>query len=98
MELNSEARAFLDDIADKPMFESLPVPEARALFREIASAGASPPVDLAEVRDVGIPAEGRDIPARLYRPSDSDDSPVMIYFHGGGWVIGDLETHDSFCR
>ena len=98
MELNADARAFLDSIKDKPAFESLSAPEARELFREIAREAASPPADLHAVTDMEIAAPGRQIPARLYRPSDRDDLPVMVYFHGGGWVIGDLETHDSLCR
>ena len=98
MDINSEARAFLDSIEGKPTFESLSVTEARKLFREIACLAGSPPVDLQKVADLEIPAPGRQIPARIYRPNDKDDLPVMVYFHGGGWVIGDLETHDSFCR
>ena len=98
MELNADAKTFLNSIKDKPVFESLPVAEARNLFREIAREAASPPADLHAVTDMEIAAPGRQIPARLYRPSDRDDLSVMVYFHGGGWVIGDLETHDSLCR
>ena len=98
MDINAEARAFLDRIKDKPTFESLPVAKARSLFREIASIAASPPADLHKITDMELPVPGRQIPVRIYRPGDEDNLPVMVYFHGGGWVIGDLETHDSFCR
>ena len=48
-----------------------------------------------------MPGPGGDIPLRLYRPlgSSTDSSlPVLVYYHGGGWVIGDLDTHDTLCR
>ena len=98
MEINPDAKAFLESIDGKPKFESLAPEEARNLFRKIANASASAPVELDAVSDIEIPAQGRSITARVYRPSDRDDLPVMVFFHGGGWVIGDLETHDSFCR
>ena len=41
---------------------------------------------------------GQSVPVRLYRPAHPLPAPVLMYFHGGGWVAGDLDTHDSFCR
>jgi acetyl esterase len=54
--------------------------------------GAGP--QLASVQDVSA---GR-VPARLYLPDTTDDAPVVVYLHGGGWVLGGLETHDGLCR
>ncbi len=60
-------------------------------------AAARPPgPDLYEVRDLTVPAEPP-IPARLYRPA-AIDRPLVVYFHGGGWVFGDLSSHDRACR
>ena len=53
-----------------------------------------PTIELAEIRDVD--ADG--VPARLYRPSDGRELGLFVYFHGGGWVLGDLDTHDNIVR
>ncbi|WP_411380191.1 alpha/beta hydrolase [Pseudomonas sp. MPB26] len=50
------------------------------------------------VSDITLTAHGRPLPVRLYRPAHPDPAPVLMFFHGGGWVAGDLDTHDSFCR
>jgi acetyl esterase len=54
--------------------------------------GAGP--RLTSVQDV----DAGGVPARLYIPDDADDAPVVVYLHGGGWVLGGLETHDGLCR
>ncbi len=48
--------------------------------------------------DRSIPAEGRAIPVRIYTPAESVPMPILIFLHGGGWVLGDLEQSDPFCR
>ncbi len=54
---------------------------------------------MARVADVSIPVEGAEIAARLYVPEGAGENPPLtVYFHGGGWVIGSLETHDGTCR
>jgi acetyl esterase len=55
------------------------------------------PVDVV-VRDTTVPLEGRTLPARLYVPEMEDDRALVVYFHGGDFVMGDLETHDWLCR
>jgi acetyl esterase len=50
------------------------------------------------VRDVQIEGPAGPIPARFYRPRPDEFLPLLVYFHGGGWVIGSLETHDNVCR
>jgi acetyl esterase len=76
--------------------------EARANARYEASvADPRPRVPMAEVRDLTIPGPASALPVRLYVPHpplNDDPEPLLIYYHGGGWVIGDLETHDSVCR
>lgn len=57
-----------------------------------------PKADIAEVRDVTLGAGERNLPARLYHPAPSDRLPVLVFFHGGGWVSCNIETHDSLCR
>ena len=93
MPLHPQAQAVLDRLeafGDPPIHESTPE-EVRALRRPRFELQ---PIDVHEARDVD--ADG--VPARLYRPSDSPGLGLLVYFHGGGWVIGDLETHDQIAR
>ena len=54
--------------------------------------------DVESVSERTVPGPDGDIPVRIYHPSPGDILPVVAFFHGGGWVIGDLETHDGLCR
>ena len=93
MELHPQAQAVLDTIAAlgyPPITEVTPR-EAREIRRAHLRPSA---IELHEVR--AVDADG--VPARLYRPSGDEDIGLLVYFHGGGWVVGDLETHDSTCR
>lgn len=56
------------------------------------------PKEVAKVEDLSIPESGRTIPIRVYTPAGSGPFPILIYMHGGGWVVGNLETHDDACR
>lgn len=51
-----------------------------------------------DVSDLTLATQGHPVAVRLYRPAHPAPAPVLVYFHGGGWVTGDLDTHDSFCR
>lgn len=53
---------------------------------------------LAAVEDIVIPGPGGPLPARAYRPSREPGLPALVFFHGGGWVVGNIETHDGLCR
>ena len=93
MPLHPQAQAILERIesfGDPPIQESTPV-EVRALRRprfEMSTVGVH------EVRAV----DAGGVPARLYRPNDDPGLGLFVYFHGGGWVIGDLDTHDQIGR
>jgi acetyl esterase len=71
--------------------------DARAIFDNPIPFGE--PVAIGRVQDLSIGLEGRTLDARLYVPVDAGDNPPLtVYFHGGGWVIGTIETHDGTCR
>jgi acetyl esterase len=57
-----------------------------------------PPIAFPGVFNREIPGPAGDIPIRIYRPQGDGPFPALVYFHGGGWVIGNLDTHDNVCR
>jgi acetyl esterase len=70
--------------------------EARA--KMAAASGAMPTYPLHRVEDRTLPGPDGEIPVRVYWPSDADNLPIVVWFHGGGWVLGSLDTHDNHCR
>jgi acetyl esterase len=81
-----------------PAFDRISPTEARRLYLETRSALKPSAPDLAIVRDLNSVVEADlQVGLRLYRPADGV-LPAFIYFHGGGWVVGDLDTHDVICR
>jgi acetyl esterase len=68
------------------------------MMQAMAQMMERPRGDLAGVADVVIPADGHDLPARVYHAAaPAGPAPVLLFFHGGGWVIGDLGVYDSLC-
>ncbi|SAL15479.1 esterase/lipase [Caballeronia cordobensis] len=68
----------------------------RDRFSQIAKAYAQPRGDAVSAEDIAIPLAGRTLAARVYKPKAvRGPLPLMVYFHGGGWVVGDLDTHDG---
>ena len=85
----------------RPPYHQLSPKDARQMFRETRPASTPPAPQIGAVRELMAEGSAGPIPLRLYRPAGVADSrrlPVLVYFHGGGWVIGDLETHDVLCR
>ncbi|BCO37005.1 alpha/beta hydrolase [Mycobacterium heckeshornense] len=70
---------------------------SRILMREGCLALPGPQIHVA-VNDVSIPGPAGDIAARHYRPAVAGPTPLLVFYHGGGWTIGDLDTHDALCR
>jgi len=102
MALDPQAANVIDLIvkSGRPPYHELTPKDARQMFRETRPASTPPAPQIGAVRDV-LTEGAQAIPLRVYRPpgvSDSRRLPVLVYFHGGGWVIGDLETHDVLCR
>jgi acetyl esterase len=90
-----EVQAVLDANAEMglPDFSELTAEEARTLFLELRLA---PPelVPVDRIEDRVIPGPGGDLAIRIYRPSTETAAPMLLWFHGGGWVLGDLDSGD----
>ncbi|EMA35652.1 alpha/beta hydrolase [Halobiforma nitratireducens] len=87
---------------DVPDFEEVSPAEARDLFEQL-QVGARAEIDLERVEDRTINGPDDDLPIRYYEPRtdgelEAGNDPLVLYFHGGGWVVGSLETHDVTCR
>ena len=81
-------------------FEAMSVGEARLAYAGRRSLQL-PPDEVAAMRDLTVPGPGGPIPLRLYRALGTDGSeelPCLLFMHGGGWMLGDLDSHDGVCR
>jgi acetyl esterase len=103
--LASDAHALirLAELAGSESFAAgMPVAQARAQSRlEAEVASSRPAIPMARTEAIEVPGPAGSIPARFYVPHGlpaGSSTPLLVYYHGGGWVIGDLETHDGVCR
>ena len=99
MPLDPQAQAVLDRmvaVGIRPA-HTLTIEEARRAL-EAAHALGGPPEPVQRVEDRVIPGPGGDLRLRLYRPAGSGPFPILVFFHGGGWIRGSLDTHDGLCR
>ena len=101
--LHPQAQAWLDFLKARgvPPTHTLSVAEARRFYRDRRSVTRPAPPNVGLVRELSADGPHGAIPLRVYRPigSAADATlPVLVYYHGGGWVIGDLDTHDTLCR
>jgi cation diffusion facilitator CzcD-associated flavoprotein CzcO/acetyl esterase/lipase len=80
-----------------PPIELMPVEDARA-FMLAMGAGSPPGPAVGEVIDGALPGADQALEYRLYRPASAGPHPIVVYFHGGGWVLGNLDSDDPLCR
>lgn len=95
-----DVRAFLDLLAaaSAPPITELSLAEARAGYQALHDMADRPARELAVTRDLSCPGGAGAIPLRLYDARESrDPGPVIVFYHGGGFVIGDLDTHHNLC-
>ena len=103
MALDPQAQAVLDLIrqSGSPPYETLPPSVARQLYVGGRAYFSPDPPEVGESHSLVASGPHGPIPMRLYRPfgtGAADILPALVYYHGGGWVIGDLDTHDVVCR
>jgi acetyl esterase len=88
--------------AGRPPYETLTPAEARGYYLQARVVTNPEPPELQSIKPLSIPSPSGAIPARVYTPTKLRQAgglaPCLVFFHGGGWVIGDLDTHDVACR
>jgi acetyl esterase len=99
MPLKPDVQALLEQIEAQgmPPFDEMSVPQARDVvgaFRDLQGE----PEPVAEIRDILVPGPAGELPVRVYNPAPGTPLPLLVYFHGGGWVIGNIEIVDKPCR
>jgi len=99
MSLDPQAKSFLDTIAGfgGPPLEQLPLAEARKVPLGLIEFGGLEE-SMAEVQNRTVRGPSGPIPVRVYRPVKKETLPALMFFHGGGFVICNLDTHDRLCR
>src|ERR671919_760172 len=97
MPVHPQVAALLKRVARSPLplYHTVPPFVARRIYRDTRAVLSPPPPQLAEVRLHITPEK---IAVRAYRPVLNENLPALVFFHGGGWTIGDLDTHDVVCR
>lgn len=100
MSVDPQILGLLSAMADRPALD--PAAITPTILREAMDQPipVETPPHVASITDLTLMLDGRSLAARLYMPDTGDASPppLTIFFHGGGWVIGTIETHDSTCR
>ena len=102
MALDAFVKGLIDQMAASPMPKLWEVPaiQGREMYRMMASALEPPAVSIGKIENITMPGPAGQIRLRVYTPVADGGAalPAIVYFHGGGWVIGDLDTHDALCR
>ncbi len=98
MPLDPQVALLIQAEANTPEMHTLSVADARQLIQTSVAALAGEKELTKSVEDRRIPGPCGTIPVRIYTPEGEEPLPVLVYFHGGGWVLCNLDTHDSICR
>jgi acetyl esterase len=101
LDLDTQVLLRLAERNQLPPLSRRTLAQARADLRRSAAVVAGAPIALADVRDTTLVGAAGQLRARMYTPEEAlaeRDGPLVLYFHGGGWVCGDLDTHDQTCR
>ena len=96
MSVHPQVQVLLDRVARSPLppYHTVSPSVARRIYRDTRAVLAPKAPEVAEVRLLAF----ENYALRVYRPGSDETLPALMYFHGGGWTIGDLDTHDVLCR
>jgi acetyl esterase len=102
MPVDPQVQVLLDQLAAMggPALDEQSPSQAREMFKGMALLDGEPET-VSRLEDRTVPTPDGDVPVRVYRPGDAGETdvlPVLVWYHGGGWVIGDLDTTDATCR
>ena len=94
-----QAEALLQQMVQRnvPSLSTLAPTQARELMRSMAALCAEPEA-VAHVENLSVPGPGGQIPVRIYTPQRDGPFPILVFYHGGGWVVCGSDTHDNLCR
>ncbi|HEX9842938.1 MAG TPA: alpha/beta hydrolase fold domain-containing protein, partial [bacterium] len=100
MSVDPQIQEILDFIAARnaPPLHTLAPPEARIAMAKARALVRGDEVALARIENLAFPGPAGEVPLRLYADSTGTPLPMLLYLHGGGFVIGDLDSHDDACR
>ncbi len=94
MPLDPQAAALIASVAGGPPVEEMSIEEGRVALEERIRLTGGTPQEVASVRDLHFDS----VPVRVYTPSETRPLPALVFFHGGGWVKGSVQSHDVACR
>jgi acetyl esterase len=97
--LDPQVEEYLHGLSERglPPLHRLPLADARETYRNL-SVSETPPEAVGSVTERSVPGPEGDVPTRIYTPTGDGPHPALVFFHGGGWMLGGLETHDALCR
>lgn len=99
MALTAGARAAIDQIAAAAApFDTLTLAQARAGLAKTLAGLAAPPEEVGAIEEREVSVDSRSVRVRIYRPAAGGPHPLVLTLHGGGWALGDLDTHDTLAR
>ena len=99
MPLDPQVKSMLEQMQalNLPPLQTLPIADARAAALASIKSEA-PQIEVGDTEDLTIPNPAGAIPIRIYHPQGTGPFPILMFFHGGGFVLGNLDTHDHICR
>ncbi|TWT01538.1 alpha/beta hydrolase [Planomicrobium sp. CPCC 101079] len=98
MPVNSKIQYFLDQLNTMPAIPMDQITPEAMRRSEASQLAAQPKEPVEKVEDRTIPLAGRSLPIRVYTPKGEAPYPALVFYHGGGWVLGSIESHDAICR
>jgi acetyl esterase len=99
MPLDAQCQALVDSMVEAELLDTSSLTPAlmRESIRAMAAMTEAGP-EMAEITDLIAPGPSGEIPVRVFRARNDESLPLLVFLHGGGFVIGDIETHDAICR